>query len=553
MFSAGVSLMMMVFPMMAAKDIRLKNQLARQKVLHRLVCIAADAAVKLDSRLGQRGFGSAADPAADQGIHPLVPQKSRQRAMTASCCFHHLGSCHFSIFHLVDLELLCVAKVLKHTPVFISYCNFHSKFSFAKQKLSYIFDKKLTLRYNLRKNIGGKLMPVRQLMNKDEFLECGKIESIAFAYSWDQEEAKKELEKPDRQQTVTFGHFNEEGTLTACVMLPEYQVHYEGSHVPMVGVGGVASLPEYRFGGSVRQIFHTALRWMWDQGAVFSALYPFSHTYYRKFGYELCQLSTQFQIPAQALSPFRCTCQVRMFQPGQDLSPLKEIYNAHLGRYALAVQREDTHWEKLLGKDPYKERNYTYLLEEGSQPLAYIVMGVEDEPSSKIGNIKEVAFRSPEGLFQVFGMLYRLAAQYSSFRMILPSDVPIAALLEESYDLTATLSGHPMARVIRADKALEHKAPAEGSSYTVAVQDEILTENSGVFQVSNHQGAVSVKKLPEGSPADITLDIRVLAQLLLGYLSLEEALYKPGVTLSSNRETLESVFSKKAVFLTEYF
>ena len=85
------------------------------------------------------------------------------------------------------------------------------------------------------------------------------------------------------------------------------------------------------------------------------------------------------------------------------------------------------------------------------------------------------------------------------------------------------------------------------------VEDQLLPENSGVFQVAAKDGKVTVTKLPEESPADLSLDVGSLTQLLLGYLSLEEALYKPSVTLNGNREALERAFPKGCVFLTEHF
>lgn len=399
-------------------------------------------------------------------------------------------------------------------------------------------------------------MSVRQLNTKEELLECGRIQSIAFVSSWDQQDAEKNLETPNEHPIVTFGHFTDDNVLTAAIMFPEFQMRYEDHWVPMVGVGGVASLPEYRFGGAIRQIFQTALRWMWDRGTVFSSLYPFSHTYYRKFGYELCQLSTQYELPVESLSSFRCTCHVRMYTPGQDLTPFQEIYNAHLAGYNLSVQRENHHWENLLGKDPCKQRLYTYLLEDNAGPLAYFVLAAEDADAfSKAGNVKELAFVRPEGLYQALGLLYRLSAQYSKLRLILPGDVPLFSLIPESYNLSPNICDQPMARVIHADKALKEKAPGEGKSYTLRVEDELLPENDGLFQVAQNQGVVSVTKLPDPDSvqADLTLDIRVLTQLLLGYLSLEEALYKPGVVLSSNREILETAFPKRTVFLTEHF
>lgn len=269
--------------------------------------------------------------------------------------------------------------------------------------------------------------------------------------------------------------------------------------------------------------------------------------------YELCQLVTQYKLPTEALESFSCTCKVRMFQPGEDLAPLQAVYNARLGQYNLAVQREERHWKSLFGKDPAKEMRYTYLLEDAGGPLAYVIFKPEEGEDGKIGNVRELAFAKPEGLPQALGFLYRLGAQYEAFRIALPEDVPLAALLEESYDTAPTWINQPMARVIHVEKALQAKAPGEGRSYTVAVEDQLLPGNNGVFQVSQQGGAVTVEKLPEGAQADLSVDVRVLTQLLIGFLSLEEALYKPGVTLSGNLETLHQAFPKRAAYLTDLF
>ena len=66
-------------------------------------------------------------------------------------------------------------------------------------------------------------MPVRKLTEKEELLESDRICSIAFAGSWSREEAIKALEAPSSPPPVSFGYFNQEGALTASMVLPEYQ------------------------------------------------------------------------------------------------------------------------------------------------------------------------------------------------------------------------------------------------------------------------------------------------------------------------------------------
>ena len=370
----------------------------------------------------------------------------------------------------------------------------------------------------------------------------------------DRMEALKRLDDPEVPRNTTLGFFDQEEKLTACLELPTYQARYQGKVIPITGVGGVASLPEHRKGGAVRRLFTYTLPWMRDQGAVFSCLYPFSHSFYRKFGYELCQLPTAWQVPAESLRHLPCSCQVDMLQPGCDLSPLKEVYDAYLGQCQLAIQREDRHWRELLGKASYKDRRYSYLFSQEGKALSYVVIQAEnDGPYSKAGVVRELAWACPQGLREALGFLNRLAAQYGRFRITLPQGTLLPALVDECYDCKPSCHDQPMARVLQAAEAFRLRPLAQGVRCRVAVEDPFLPENTGVFALTGAGDHTQVEQLPLSEEWDLSVDPGTLTQLLLGTLTLEEALCKPQVTLRDNAQALEQAFPKAAVFLNEYF
>ncbi|MGI5959235.1 MAG: GNAT family N-acetyltransferase [Massiliimalia sp.] len=397
-------------------------------------------------------------------------------------------------------------------------------------------------------------MPVRIITTKEERLQCEKIESTAFVYSMDTQKVLQSLEKDDPSPDVCMGYFNDQDVMTACMVLPKFQIRYEDHWIPMTGVGGVASLPEYRFGGAIRQIFQTAFEKMRSDGTVFSALYPFSHKYYRKFGYETCQTTIEYEIPTEALSNFRYSGKVSMFQPEDSIQGFQSVFSAHFSRYHMAIQREDRHWKKILGENPYKERVYSYLLGEEQDPHAYVIIAAQDSDSyGKIAQVREMAFTSPKGFSDILGFLYRLSAQYKKIRVSLPDDIPLPAVIEESYDLHTNFGNQQMTRVIDVKKALELKPHFPGAAYTVQVQDDMIPENNGMFKVHCSQQTVVAEKIDSAVSADLTVDVGTFTQLLIGYLSLDEALFKKGIQVHKNYEVLSKIFTKRNVFLTDFF
>ena len=94
------------------------------------VGISGDAGVEVDPGLSQGVPGAAADAAADQGVCAQLLQHTGQRAVTLAVGAHDLAVRDGTVFDGVDLELLRVAKVLKHLTVFITDCQLHGRSSF---------------------------------------------------------------------------------------------------------------------------------------------------------------------------------------------------------------------------------------------------------------------------------------------------------------------------------------------------------------------------------------------------------------------------------------
>ena len=106
------------------------GQRTSQQFGHPLVRIAGTARIQLDAGLSQSHLRSAANAAADQTVHAVDLQKTRQGAVAAAIGIYNPGGHNCTVFHFVKLELLCVAKVAEYVPVFIGDCDFHGKTSF---------------------------------------------------------------------------------------------------------------------------------------------------------------------------------------------------------------------------------------------------------------------------------------------------------------------------------------------------------------------------------------------------------------------------------------
>ena len=140
-------------------------------------------------------------------------------------------------------------------------------------------------------------MIVRKI-RPEEFKRCQQLCALAFEYAMPDPALSAEalLDKVRSQprsmqdvhwdsQWAAFG--DDDRTMLATMTVVPWTTRFDGHAVPMGGIGGVASLPQYRRTGAIRGCFGAALRDMYDGGTLLSYLYPFSTAFYRRFGYEL--------------------------------------------------------------------------------------------------------------------------------------------------------------------------------------------------------------------------------------------------------------------------
>lgn len=121
-------------------------------------------------------------------------------------------------------------------------------------------------------------------ITKEERLQSAQLFAIAFESPFDPNDLTPFAEIP-----CIWAAFDEEsGEMMSTVYVTDYRVQFDGGRYKMGGIGGVASLPQYRRAGGIRACFQKALPILYREGYVFSYLYPFSTAYYRKFGYESC-------------------------------------------------------------------------------------------------------------------------------------------------------------------------------------------------------------------------------------------------------------------------
>src|SRR5699024_8388373 len=172
----------------------------------------------------------------------------------------------------------------------------------------------------------------------DEIINLSKF---AFQYELTEEGRKKRLEEAD------FHHiwgWITDGELAGKVHTIPLKSYLNGQLFEMGGINAVATWPEYRRQGIIKQLLHHSLKEMKKNGQVLSFLSPFSFSFYRKYGWELAFTNKRYEIPIGNLKQnWQAEGYVRRTEV--NISLLQKIYTAYAKNFTGTLSRQGDWWK----------------------------------------------------------------------------------------------------------------------------------------------------------------------------------------------------------------
>ena len=378
--------------------------------------------------------------------------------------------------------------------------------------------------------------------------------SQAFYYKCENE--YKQLEKGNFRYEDFLGAFDDNGKLLSVIQCLPYYMWLDGVSVQCGGIGNVASLPEGRRGGAIRKMMKLMCDNMYDDGYVLSFLYPFSHTYYRKFGYELCCEKSVLGASPEDLLAHEFKGQAKQFEPGEegtDPGEIIEIYNTFASHLNLMLDRDAWQWEPKLEQDPVESKTRTYVIYgEDEKASAYFTYVYDRQGNRTELTIRDIAWADVDGMYNLFAFIGKLYGNVKKVTFDIPPNLVPEYLWTEPWNIEIIKKANGMARIINAKKALEIiKKPALDGSFTIKIDDPFMEQNNKSYKVSWKNGESSAEEY-DGA-CDLECSALALAQIVTGYVGLELAESRRDVKISANKETLYSVFQKKMTYIADYF
>lgn len=399
-------------------------------------------------------------------------------------------------------------------------------------------------------------------LTPQEYWRAGLNMAVAFesAFEFGKEQEKAQTAQTDPKEEL-YGAFEAQGQPpVASLVMNRKEVRFDGHTVKMGGVGGVATLPAHRRGGAIRACMEQALRDFYQEGYVLSHLYPFSTAYYRQFGFAPAGQSVRWTIKLPDLKRLpHVGGSVRQLFPGDDLSPLLDIYNKMYGDTNFSCLREVFN-KDLEGDKPLANKRWIFLWQdEDGTPSGFLVgTRVKDtlHCTPDFSSTDGFLFADTKALIGLLNFVYSaFIANFEEIQFCVPAHMDLTALLPEisGMDCRPTLNG--MARAVNAEALLKLCRCKGQGRLILGVSDSIIPENNGRFLLDFAPDRENrVERLEQVNvPADIELDVGNLAVLLGGARDTASLLMTPDIRTNVPLAQLEQVFYRKPCHVLDLY
>jgi predicted acetyltransferase len=320
------------------------------------------------------------------------------------------------------------------------------------------------------------------------------------------------------------------------------------------GIGNVATFPEYRNKGYVKELFEYAFLDMNAKEIAVSMLQPFKESFYQKFGYVSTnrEINLKFQVAGiqHYLAKITDGWQVER-KTGLEA---QQEFNAFLAKEASAWHGMVISDDIYQGFQEHLARNTIYIIVKHNNEIKAACSYKKKDMTIRMDNVLWTDIQSRKVLFNYFA---RHRDQVGDFEMFIPMGTNFYnwfSDMRNQYELKMC-EGPWMVRIVDVLSAFQDIPVSSTGSFIMEVRDEMCTWNNGKYALKAKNGSLDISQCDDSVEADLSGDIKGITALLYGSANLSEIIDKGWLEVAdlSTINVLQDWFPEQILFNTFFF
>ncbi|PGE57807.1 GNAT family N-acetyltransferase [Bacillus toyonensis] len=381
-------------------------------------------------------------------------------------------------------------------------------------------------------------------LQEDKFREALRLSEYAFQYKVNEERLQRQITRMKESHEI-YGIMEGEDLAAKLHLIP-FHIYIGKETFKMGGVAGVATYPEYRRSGYVKELLQHSLQTMKKDGYTVSMLHPFSVSFYRKYGWELCaNLLVCHMTKSDLVMKKQVNGTVKRFNKENHPEEVEKLYEIFAERFSGMLVREKNWWLQVV----YDDLALAIYYNENKTAAGYMLYKIENYKMT----VEEFVPLHNEARNGLWNFICQHDSMIKELEMTVSENEPLLYTLQEPRVKTE-VKPYFMGRIVDVEQFLskyEFNWNDVQQEVILHITDSFAPWNNVVVRLANHE--ITIMK-EETIDKGIKLDINALSTIMLGYKRPLE-LSKLELISGSEEEirTFENVVPVREAFIYDFF
>ncbi|HDR6314569.1 TPA: GNAT family N-acetyltransferase [Bacillus thuringiensis] len=381
-------------------------------------------------------------------------------------------------------------------------------------------------------------------LKEDRYRAALRLSEYAFQYKVDEERLQQQLTKMKESHEI-YGIMEGEDVAAKLHLIP-FHIYIGKEKFKMGGVAGVATYPEYRRSGYVKELLQHSLQTMKNDGYTVSMLHPFAVSFYRKYGWELCaNLLVCHMTKSDLVMKKQVNGTVKRFNKENHPEEVEKIYETFAERFSGMLVRNEKWWLQAV----YDDLTLAIYYDENKKATGYMLYKIENYKMT----VEEFVSLHNEARNGLWNFICQHDSMIKELEMTVIENEPLLYTLQEPR-VKAEIKPYFMGRIVDVEQFLkQYELNWNNAQQEVIlhITDSFAPWNNVTVRLANHEITI-IKE--ETKDRGIKLDINALSTIMFGYkrpLELNEL-----ELISGSEEeirTFENVVPMREAFIYDFF
>ncbi|EOS8268594.1 GNAT family N-acetyltransferase [Bacillus anthracis] len=343
-------------------------------------------------------------------------------------------------------------------------------------------------------------------LKEDKFREALRLSEYAFQYKVEEERMQQQLTKMKESHEV-YGIMEGEDLAAKLHLIP-FHIYIGEEKFKMGGVAGVATYPEYRRSGYVKELLQHSLQTMKKDGYTVSMLHPFAVTFYRKYGWELCaNLLVCHLTKSDLVMKKQVNGTVKRFNKENHPEEVEKLYETFAKRFSGMLVRDEKWWLQAV----YDDLTLAIYYDENKTASGYMLYKVENSKMT----VEEFVPLHNEARNGLWNFICQHDSMIKELEMTVSENEPLLYTLQEPRVKTE-IKPYFMGRIVDVEQFLKQYELNWNNvqqEVILHITDSFAPWNNVSVRLVNYEITIIEEPMDKG----IKLDINALSTILLGY------------------------------------